>query len=255
MEQVAGARGYSVLLAHTAGSAVRERTHLKSLQARRVDGLILASVSLGDPSVRWLREQGIEHVLVNRYSSRRDLFVGADDFAGARLVTNHLIEAGHRRIAHLAGGHGISTAVERLRGYATALRDAGIEPDPDLVVSSGYLEEPGRRAMAQLLELPDPPTAVFAVNDMAAIGAHAAILDRGLRIPEDVAVAGYNDVPLSRRLAPPLTTVRVPGQDFGRISAEILIERIQTGMSGRRRVVLRPELVVRGSTVAGAEVR
>lgn len=249
IEEAAGERGYGVILANTGGRAERERAHLRSLQARRVDGLVLASVSLRDPSVRWLREQGIEHVLVNRYSSERDPFVGADDLAGGRMATGHLVALGHRRIAHLAGSAGVSTAVQRRRGYLAALAEAGIAPEPELVVESGYLEATGRRAMERLLRLRRPPTAVFAVNDMAAMGAHAAILASGLRIPEDVAIVGYNDVPLASRLAPPLTTLRVPVRDFGRLSAEMLIEQIQSGRSVRRRVVLQPELIVRGSTV------
>jgi len=255
IEDAASDRGYSVLLANTGGSPERERDHLRTVQARRVDGLVLASAVLRDPSVGWLREQNIPHVLVNRYSDERDLFVGADDFGGARTATQHLLSLGHRRIAHLAGGHGISTAVERRRGYLTALREAGIEPDPSLIVESGYLEETGRAAMEQLLALPGPPpTAVVAVNDMTAIGAHGALLERGLRIPRDVALVGYNDVPLASRLEPPLTTLRVPIKEFGRISAEMLIERIRTGKSVRQRVVLPVELVVRGSTVQ-ADVR
>ena len=249
IEDAASERGYSVLLANTGGSPNRERDHLRTVQARRVDGVVLASAVLRDPSVGWLREHNMAHVLVNRYSDRHDLFVGADDFAGARMATGHLVSLGHRRIAHLAGGRGISTAVERRRGYAAALREAGIEPRPALVEESGYLEDTGRRAMERLLALPEPPTAVFAVNDMAAIGAQAAILERGLRIPGDIALVGYNDVPLASRLEPPLTTLRVPVKDFGRISAEMLIERIQTGRTTRRRVILQPELIVRGSTV------
>lgn len=249
IEEVAGQRGYGVILANTGGSAERERAHLRSLKARRVDGLIVASVYLRDPSVRWLREQGIRHVLVNRYSDERDPFVGADDFAGGVAATRHLLELGHRRIGHLAGSPGVSTGVERRRGYASALAEAGIAEDPALVVESGYFEDTGRAAMERLLDLPAPPTAVFAVNDLAAIGAQAAVLDRGLRIPEDVAIVGYNDIPLAARVAPPLTTLRVPAREFGRLSAEMLIEQIGSGRVRRRRVVLRPELVVRGSTV------
>jgi LacI family transcriptional regulator len=249
IEDAASERGYSVLLANTGGSPERERDHLRTVQARRVDGLVLASAMLRDPSVGWLREQTIPHVLVNRYSDQRDLFVGADDFGGARTATEHLLSLGHRRIAHLSGGHGISTAVERRRGYLTALREAGIEPEAELVVESGYLEETGRVGMERLLALPDPPTAVFAVNDMVAIGAHGALLERGLQIPGDIALVGYNDVPLASRLEPALTTLRVPVKDYGRISAEMLIELIQTGRTTRRRVVMLPELIVRGSTV------
>ena len=249
IEDAASKRGYSVLLANTGQSPERERDQIDTFQARRVDGLVLASAVLRDPSVAWLRQQGIAHVLVNRYSDRRDRFVGADDFGGAKTAMEHLLSLGHRRIAHLAGGRNISTAVERRRGYLAAFREAGIAPDRGLVVEAGYREETGRAAMERLLSLATPPTAVFAVNDMAAIGAQAAILERGLRIPGDIALVGYNDVPLASRLEPPLTTLRVPVKDFGRISAEMLIERIQTGRTTRRRVILQPELIVRGSTV------
>jgi LacI family transcriptional regulator len=255
IEELAGARGYGVILANTGGSAERERDHLKSLQARRVDGLILASVFLRDPSVRWLREQGIRYVLVNRYSGERDPFVGADDVAGGTVATRHLIELGHRRIAHLAGTQDVSTAVQRRRGYLRALEEAGIAPDPSLVVESGYLESNGRRDMERLLDLHRPPTAVFAVTDVVAMGAHTAVLERGLRIPEDVAIVGYNDIPWAARLAPPLTTLRVPAREFGRISAEMLLEQITSGRSTRRRVVLQPELIVRGSTISSGDRR
>lgn len=252
IEDVADERGYGVILGNTAGSRDRELSHLRGLQARRVDGVVLASVYLHDPSVRWLRKHHVRHVLVNRYSDRQDPFVGADDVAGALTGTRHLIELGHRRIAHLAGTPDVSTAVLRREGYLAALREAGIEPDPELIAESGYLEDTGRVAMERLLSLRRPPSAVFAVNDMAAIGAHAVAKEHGLRIPEDLAIVGYNDVPLASRLSPPLTTLRVPVRELGRISTSILIEEIESGRDLRRRVVLEPELVVRGSSVPGA---
>ncbi|MGH7775736.1 MAG: LacI family DNA-binding transcriptional regulator [Candidatus Dormibacterales bacterium] len=252
IEDVANQRGYGVILGNTAGSRERELAHLRGLQARRVDGIMLASVYLRDPSVRWLRKHRVRHVLVNRYSDERDPFVGADDVAGGLVATRHLIELGHRRIAHLSGTAQVSTAVLRRQGYEAALAEAGIAPDPDLVVESGYLEETGREAMDRLLSLARPPTAVFAVNDMAAIGAHGLAKERGLRIPEDVAIVGYNDVPLASRLSPPLTTLRVPVREFGRLSAAMLIEEIEGGREVRRRVVMEPQLVVRGSSVAAS---
>ncbi|MGH7904442.1 MAG: LacI family DNA-binding transcriptional regulator [Candidatus Dormibacteraceae bacterium] len=252
IEDVANERGYGVILGNTAGSPERELAHLGGLRARRVDGVILASVFLRDPSVRWLREQGVRHVLVNRFSEEGDPFVGADDVVGGLLGTRHLIELGHRRIAHLGGGPGISTAVLRRQGYLAALEEAGIEPDPALIVEAGYLEGPARVAVQQLLALESPPSAVFAVNDMAAIGAHGVAAERGLRVPEDIAIVGYNDIPLAGRLAPPLTTLRVPARRFGILAAEMLIEEIESGHELHRRVILEPELIVRGSTVSGA---
>jgi LacI family transcriptional regulator len=252
VEDVAIDSGYDLILGNTGGLPERELRHLRGLQARRVDGILLASVYLRDPSVQWLRKHRIRHVLVNRYSDERDPFVGSDDVAGAKLATRHLIELGHRRIAHLAGADNISTAVLRKKGYLEALKEAGITPDPRLIVQAGYLEESGHAAMAKLLELRRRPTAVFAVNDMAAIGAHGLALELGLRIPEDLAIVGYNDVPDAARLSPGLTTVRVRARELGRTAGKLLIEQVESARDIRRRNVLEPELIVRGSTVAGS---
>src|SRR5438128_11018623 len=142
VEDGASPRGYNVLLCNTDGSPQRQRSHLQSLHARRVDGVILASSFLKDPTVRWLRHQRIPYVLVNRFSDEdHDPFVGSDDLLGARLATAHLAELGHRRIGHLAGKPTVSTGVLRRRGYLAALTEHGLAPDPRLVVGSGDPEE------------------------------------------------------------------------------------------------------------------
>ncbi len=254
IEDAAGPRGYNVILCNTDGSPERQRSHLHSLDARRVDGVILASTFLGDATVRWLRHEKIPYVLVNRYSDARlDPFVGSDDVAGARLATDHLLSLGHRRIGHLAGLPSASTAVLRRRGYLAALDAAGLAHDPELIVESGFNEEGGVRASERLLSLANPPTAIFAVTDMAAVGAYEAARRRALRLPQDLAVVGYNDIPLASRLNPGLTTVHVPIHEFGSVAAGILMSQIESGEASPRRVVFTPQLVVRGSTVAGAE--
>jgi LacI family transcriptional regulator len=255
VEDGASPRGYNVVLCNTDGSPDRQRSHLSSLTARRVDGVILASTFLRDPSVRWLRQQRIPHVLVNRFSDDGvDAFVGSDDVMGARVATRHLFELGHRRIAHLAGQATVSTGVLRRRGYLAALAQAGLEVDPALIVESGYVEDGGAKATERLLSMRDRPTAIFAVNDMAAAGAYGAAHRLGLRIPEDLALAGYNNIPLASRLIPGLTTVHVPAHEFGIVAARLLFDQIESGQLLPRRVVFTPELVVRGSTVAGAEI-
>jgi LacI family transcriptional regulator len=254
VEDGALARGYNVLLCNTDGSPERQRSHLQSLHARRVDGVILASSVLKDPSVRWLRHQRIPHVLVNRFSDEgQDAFVGADDTLGARVATAHLAELGHRRIGHLAGKPTVSTGLARRRGYLEALEEKGLSTDPRLVVEAGYTEEGGARAAERLLTMEDRPSAIFAVTDMSAIGAVGAARRMGLRIPQDVAIAGYNDIPLASRLVPGLTTVHVPIHEFGAVAARLLLEQVLTGEISRRRVVFNPQLVVRGSTVAGVD--
>lgn len=254
VEDGAMARGYNVLLCNTDGSPDRQRSHLQTLHARRVDGIILASSFLNDPTVRWLRHQQLPYVLVNRFSDAgQDAFVGSDDALGARLATQHLVELGHRRIGHLAGKATVSTGLLRRRGYQQGLADGGLAMDPELIVESGYTEEGGARAAERLLSSPARPTAVFAVTDMTAVGALGAARRLGLRIPEDLAVVGYNDIPLASRLVPGLTTIHVPIHDFGSVAARLLLDQVETGSPSRRRVVFNPELVVRGSTVAGAD--
>jgi LacI family transcriptional regulator len=184
-----------------------------------------------------------------------DPFVGSDDVVGARLATQHLIGQGHVRIGHLAGPATVSTGVLRRRGFQAALADAGIGADSDLIVESGFTEEGGARAAEKLLALPEPPTALFAVTDLTAIGAYGVARRMGLRLPEDLAIAGYNDIPLASRLVPALTTVRVPIHEFGSVAARILLEQIDSGELAPRRVLFAPELVVRGSSLKGADVQ
>ena len=249
IEDGASPRGYNVLLCNTDGSPERQRSHLHSLAARRVDGVILASTVLKDPAVRWLRHQRTPYVLVNRYSDEAlDPFVGSDDVTGARLATQHLISLGHVRIAHLAGQTTISTGVHRRRGYQQALAEAGLPFDGDLLMDAGFTEDGGDRAMERLLGLKNPPTAVFAVTDMTAVGAYAAARRLGVRIPEDLAIVGYNDIPLAARLIPGLTSVHVPIHELGTVAARILLEQIESSELAPRRVVFAPQLVVRGST-------
>lgn len=254
IEDGAAPRGYNVLLCNTDGSIERQRSHLESLNARRVDGVILASTFLKDQAVRWLRHHRIPYVLVNRFSDESDdAFVGSDDVAGGRLATQHLLQLGHIRIGHLAGQPTVSTGVLRRRGYLAALAEAGLPAYPELVAEAGYVEEGGARATERLLSLDHRPTAIFAVTDMTAVGVYGVARRMGLRVPDDLAIVGYNDIPLASRLIPGLTTVHVPIHEFGTVAARMLLEQIETGERRPQRVVFTPELVVRGSSVEGAD--
>src|SRR3979411_1506751 len=167
VEDAASPRGYNVLLCNTDGSPARQRSHVESLHARRVDGVIMASSFLKDPTVRWLRRQGIPYVLVNRFSDEGHApFVGSDDLVGERLATEHLIGLGHRRIGHLPGHARVSAGVMRRRGYRAALTAHGLPADPRLIVESGYTEDGGAQAAERLLALPDRPTATVARPSM-----------------------------------------------------------------------------------------
>jgi LacI family transcriptional regulator len=254
IEDGATPAGYQVLLCNTDGHPDRQRTHLDNLIARRVDGVILASSVLKDPAVRWLRHQRLPYVLVNRFSDEgMDPFVGSDDFAGARLATQHLLGRGHSRIGHLAGQLAVSTGVLRQRGFQAAMAEAGLDAGPELQPEAGFNEEGGQRAMEHLLTLKEPPTAVFAVTDMVAVGAYGVARRLGLRVPEDLAIAGYNDIPLASRLVPGLTTVHVPIHEVGSTAATLLLDQIQARHVTPETVLHRPELIVRGSTDPEAE--
>ncbi len=251
VEDAAGLRGYSVILCNTDGSSERERAHVQTLQARRVDGIVLASAYMKDPTVHWLRQQRIPHVLLNRFSDEADPFVGSDDLAGGKLATAHLISLGHKRIGHLAGPRNVSTSVHRYRGYLAALAEAGLPADRALIAESGFVEDGGLRAMEKFFDLADPPTAVFAVTDLVAVGAYTAAARHGVRIPDQLAVLGYNDIPLASRISPAMTTVHLPLHEFGTVSAGILIDQIESGTVTPRRVLFSPQLVVRESTRPG----
>ena len=140
----------------------------------------------------------------------------------------------------------------RRRGYLAAHTVAGLVSDPRLIVEAGYTEESGAAAARRLLALPDPPTAVFAVTDMVALGAAEVARQMGLRIPEDLAIVGYNDIPLASRVSPGLTTMHVPIHEFGSVAARLLLDQIESEEeTTRRRVRFTPDLIVRESTVAG----
>jgi LacI family transcriptional regulator, galactose operon repressor len=252
VEDAAAPRGFNVLLCNTDGLPERQRSHLQSLQARRVDGVIVASSFLRDPSVRDLRKQKGPYVLVNRFSDEgEDPFVGSDDLLGGQLATTHLIELGHTRVGHLAGKATVSTGVLRRRGFLAAHALAGMAPDARLVVEAGYTEESGALAARRLLSMPNPPTAVFAVTDMVAIGLAGVARQMGIRVPEDLAIVGYNDIPLTSRMSPRLTTMHVPIHEFGSVAFRLLLEQLE-GDSVARRVRFTPDLIVRESTVGGS---
>lgn len=255
VEDVAGPAGYNVILCNTDDSPTRFDQHLRMLGEGHVDGLLIATAHRQDERIGTLRSRRMPYVLVNRRRDDPDeCSIVPDDRLGARRVVEHLAGLGHRRIGHLAGAADISTTAARLDAFREALADYGLPVDERLVAEGGLTEAAGERGMAQLLALPPAarPTAVFAANDLAALGAIVAARAAGLRVPEDLSVVGYNDIPLAARSQPGLTTVRVPLYEMGRLATLSLIERLDGGAESDRaptQVVLPVELVVRGSTI------
>ncbi|NJD28036.1 MAG: LacI family transcriptional regulator [Chloroflexi bacterium] len=237
--------GYQAITTSTRDEPGSERKLAEGLLERRVDGLILATSTTGDPYPDELERRRIPFVLLNR-SSRDHPCVRGDDELGGYLATRHLIAKGHRRIALIAGPPELSTTALRRQGFERALAENDLHSDARLVMSSSLEPQGGFDAGTQLLARPDRPTAVFAVNDATAVGVMAAARDLGIRLPDDLAVCGYNDSDLSGLLPIPLTSIALPLRDMGRAAVDLLLARL-TGQAAES-VVLAPRLIAREST-------
>jgi DNA-binding LacI/PurR family transcriptional regulator len=248
VEDVATRHGYTVLIGNSDENVEKEARYLNAMMAEAVDGIILPPSCEGRSAAVDLARAGVPLVCVDRRldKARADTVV-ADNVRGASDATEHLIALGHRRIGYLEGKQGVSTTRERLEGHRAALARHGIESDPALVVSGDSRPESGRRLAAKLLDLPDRPTALLVGNGMMTIGVLEAIRTRRLRIPEDVALVGYDDMPWALALTPALTVVRQPGYELGSRAMELLRQRIREPERSITTVMLQPELVIRGS--------
>lgn len=246
-QEAAEAAGYVVLLGDASVHTASEDLLVKRLLERRVDGLIVASSRTTDEYARQLRSEDVPVVCINGPLGQFPHAVQIDQRQGARLAVDHLAELGHRRIAHITGPTGVPTRAERLAAFRAALRDRGIAYDPSLVATNVSTIDQSRSASAQLLALADPPTAIFAYNDRLAVGSYQAIRAAGLVIGRDVSVVGFDDIPMTEWLDPPLTSVRQPRRDMGRTAVDILLKALR-GEPAPDLVVVQPTLVVRGST-------
>ena len=230
---------------------------LRSLvEARDADGILLRTANdIQESYLAILEAAGIPYVVIKRQMPGRAMnCVVSDDFLGARMATAHLLERGHRRIAFICAKPALTLTQERLAGYRDALEAADQEFDEALVrVEPSFHNEMGYRAVRELLQLPERPTALFVASDTMAIGGYQAAREAGLSIPGDVAFIGYDDISPVALLQPPLTTVRTAYYDFGRLATELLLDLIDGQKEAPQRVVIQPELIVRGSTGAPPE--
>jgi LacI family transcriptional regulator, galactose operon repressor len=245
--EILSAEGYAPIVADAGNAPSQQISFVERLLSQRVDGLILATVSQDDELVGFCIQRGLPVILVNRSEARdRVSSVVSDDDMGMRLAVDHLVGLGHRRIAHVAGPLSTSTGRLRRDGFERAMSRHGLRGM--VREAASYTREAGVQAAAHLLDAPRDITAVAAANDLLALGVLDALKERGLRCPEDISLVGHNDMPLTDVVSPPLTTVRIEHRKMGRIAAQMLAEKIRSGSAEIRHVVLRPELVVRGST-------
>ena len=245
---------YTPLIANTDNDPDRERADFEAMRARQVDGLITATARRDHGLPAGLEDVELPVVLVNRrLEDGARPSVVADDRLGVRLAVEHLVSLGHRRIAHLAGPQDFSTGYLRREGFEEAIRAAGIEPDPELVLpGNAFVESEGQRLCNELLDRELEVTAIFAANDLMALGCYDAFLARGISCPRDLSVVGYNDMPFAGWFDPPLTTVHLPHYEIGARAAELLLERMRDPGAEPVQITLEPSLAVRGSTAPPA---
>jgi LacI family transcriptional regulator len=241
---------YTPLIANTENDPDRERADFEAMRARQVDGFITATARRDHDLLTRPSELGLPVVLVNRRLEDAALpsAVG-DDKAGILLAVRHLVELGHRRIAHLAGPQDISTGYLRYEGFLEATEAAGVEADPELIlIGDAVIESEGSRLCAALLDGGRECTAIVAANDLMALGCYDVLEERGIACPQEISVIGFNDMPFAAHFRPPLSTIRIPQYELGARAAELLLTTMQDSDAAPTQLLLEPELVVRGST-------
>jgi LacI family transcriptional regulator len=245
-----------IVLAPTLHEHDREVGLLERLMHGTTDGGLLVLPEESGSELRTLMTYGYRFVVVDpRLRIDEGVpTVAAAHSSGADQATRYLLGLGHRRIAAITGAGDMMATEERLRGYRAALAAAGVAPDPAIVIESNWEVDGGREAGAALLQLADPPTAIFAFNDPLAIGAMQAVLARGLRVPEDVSIVGFDDTAECELVTPALTTVRQPLAEMGRMGVSLLMRLLENRSFEALHVELATALIVRAST-APAPVR
>ncbi|EPH44019.1 LacI family DNA-binding transcriptional regulator [Streptomyces aurantiacus] len=238
-----------------AGGDRERRSLAQYLAAHRVDGVLLVSVHADDPLPDLLQQLEIPAVISGRRSADEPLAsVDSDNFAGARAAVNHLLGRGRRAIATITGRLDVYGAQRRLDGYRDALAEAGHRVDEALIAHGDFTEDGGRRAMTELLARRPGLDAVFAGSDVMAAGARQVLREAGRRIPDDVALVGFDDSAIARHMDPPLTSVRQPIAEMGRTMTDVLLAEIADTRPAparrltRRQIVLPTELVCRASS-------
>ena len=243
------------LLVDSLGESEGRQSYLDLVRAKRIDGLIVLDPRSDNPALQALAEEGFPLVVIGDLAGAEICSVDVDNRAAAGVAVQHLLSLGHRRIGCITNAplSGYRVTEERLHGYRDALDAAGVAFDESLVRYGEYTPESGFGNMNSLLDEVTPrPTAAFVASDVVAFGAMAAIQQRNLKIPENIALVGFDDVPLARFVNPPLTTVRLPAAEQGRRAGELLLDLILKRADSGRRILLDTELIVRASSGRGS---
>jgi LacI family transcriptional regulator len=239
---------YSVILCNSDGDMKKEQFYINVLVEKRVDGIIFVAAGGSAQHIRSLLERNMPLVVVDREIADVEVdSVLTDNLQGGYLATKHLIELGHRRIGCITGPSDLTPSAERVIGYERALMERNLAVNENLILKGDFQYESGYQAVREFLTMDEPPTAVFACNDLMAVGAISGVRENGGRVPEDLAIVGFDDVDLASFTNPPLTTIVQPKYEMGVLAAQMLMERIKDKAMPPRRRLLKTTLVVRES--------
>jgi LacI family transcriptional regulator len=239
---------YNLIVYTTRRQTGRESVYAATIMNGAADGLLLVAPMISANYISLLRDHQFPLVLIDQSDmTGKNSFVDATNWQGAYDATQYLIRLGHQRIGFIGGLQGTTSAADRLDGYLTALADHNLPQDSRLIVPGHYVERGGYDAALALLDIPDRPTAIFAANDLSAFGAMEAIQQRGLRIPEDISLVGFDNLPQASLVYPKLTTIHQPLEQMGQVAVKMLLEQIQNPELPPRHVTLATQLIVRDS--------
>lgn len=250
IEDVADIEKCSLLLCNTDEIVDKQISHMRVLLERQVDGLILVSQHCEAPEIRQLLNSGTPYVLLQRRSATfKDDYVGNNNQAGIQAAVEHLVNLGHRRIGFIRGPVTSSTAIEKLAAFHSAIKLFCLDSNPALIVQGNYQIEGGYKSAGKLLDLPLRPTAIIAANDLSSMGVFNAAADRGLIIPHDLSVIGWDDIQIASLPFVNLTTLHLPKREMGAAAATLLMNRIKKKrIVAAKEVILPLRLTVRGSS-------
>jgi LacI family transcriptional regulator len=245
--------GYNIILCSTNYDLELEKYYIDMLRSKGVDGIVFSSVEVDDPNIKTLIKDRFPFILVNRRIHNRFLerkvdTIVLDNVSGGYMAMEHLYKLGHRRIGIIAGGLNTSTAVERTEGAKKLLKDYGLTFDSNLMMESRFSKESAYQVTKKFLTMKNRPTAIFAENDYMALGSREAILETGLKIPEEMALVGFDDIVTGALKGVEITTVSQKKYEMGSLAVKVLIDKIQNGSPSRvHQTILEPELIIRNS--------
>ena len=253
IEDTSFAKDYSVILCNSEGDLDKQRAYTDVLIEHRVAGILFVAAGVSTELVNDLHQRRVPLVLVDREVPGVVVDCVLTNHAqGGRLAVEHLVTLGHRRIACVSGSSELSPSADRLTGYRLELERHGLPLDPDLVKKGDFQFESGYQAAQALLDLAEPPTAIFACNDLMAVGCMRAAVERGLKVPQDLSIVGFDDIRLASFTNPPLTTVAQPKYEIGSWATKLLLQRIQDLDAPPQVKRLENQLRVRSSTTLPA---